>query len=161
MTPYDLLRARINELLPERLELKFGCEIDVLGQWCDRMTVLYECSKCRRHKTTAGCEKYEGDCDYDDAVCALQDQYLDCPLEWVVKTSDIETILGPELTITDVLRALNTPGNYVRLEPDGWLRNIIGVGIIKMPFNLTAPLSDPSNAPACEAVLKLLDSEKV
>lgn len=28
-------------------------------------------------------------------------------------------------------------------------------------FNLSAPLSDPSNAPACEAVLKLLDSEKV
>ena len=27
MTPYEQLRAKLNELLPERLELRFGCEV--------------------------------------------------------------------------------------------------------------------------------------
>lgn len=150
MTPYDLLRARINELLPGRLELKFGCEVKAR----DAFGSGFHATKDPSGIFTAIMPDNTGAWLFPDGRGGFCREKKDVLWKW-------HTVLGAPLTITDVLRALNTPGNYVRLEPDGWLRNIIGVGIIKMPFNLTAPLSDSSNAAACEAVLALLDSKKV
>lgn len=70
-----------------------------------------------------------------------------------------------ELTITDVLMALSkvtTQGTAIFCISDQgvlWQPEVSPYG--NATFNLAAPLSDPSNAAACEAVLALLDSKKV
>lgn len=139
---YDLLRTRCNELLPERLELKFGCELE------DR----------EKHKIFRFLNS--GNENTEDAWMTLlaHDGYITsgegCP--------DFE-ILGPELTITDVLRVL---GEKYAVDGSGFLlERQYGTSAYDCAghpsFNLALPLSADENAAACEAVLALLDSKKV
>ena len=69
-------------------------------------------------------------------------------------------ILGTTLTIADVLRVLgihHTATAKVRTNP-AYLTVTAQQGKQKteITFNLAAPLSDPSNAAACEAVLSII-----
>lgn len=87
-----------------------------------------------------------------------------------------ERYADERVSITDVLRVLNktdpTRGlAWFAIDDDGKLLSCdeyntgVGVGasvspIASVRFTLSLPLSAPENEAACEAVLKLLDSEK-
>lgn len=130
---YEKLREECNRRLPERLELKFGCEVVRGG---------------KTHTVYA----------YFDALKAVR--CVDGTRGDGFSVSDIDEILGTPLTIADVLRVLS--------DRHGW--NFCGVAnellVIEtgdtkeahefIYFNLAAPLSDPSNAAACEAVLSII-----
>lgn len=147
MTPYDLLRDKCNELLPERLELKFGCEIRIHHD-DDSQSGPLPLIRTWKKYSTVWFEYFLSDAP---SSFGFDEKYIGQRVE----------ILGPELTITDVLRALHRayPLNDYYVTTNGTLYKQSSKMLAG--FFLSAPLFHPSNAPACEAVLKLLDSEKV
>lgn len=146
MTPYDLLRTRINELLPERLELKLGCDVCFDGMtgifvgWssANSMMIYHEPSKKVLSR---------------QLIKQFQLRKLGKQLQL--------TKLGVPLTITDVLRVLTATrakATSFYIEDDGnlWQCTAPLVDNLLCTFNLSLPLSAPENEAACEAVLAML-----
>lgn len=140
---YEALRIRINELLPDRKKLEFGCEAIFKP---DGEVVTY-----------THFNPHDG---HDWAlVKAPEGMIYIAP----VRKQDLE-ILGKPLTIEDVLRALRVVkpsyATLAWLEPTGFLKvkdkyeDELWRGV--ETFDLTKPLSAPENDAACGAVLKLL-----
>lgn len=141
---YSALRERINELLPERLKLEFGVQVDRgAGE--------------QVHEFIAGM--------FNDRIAIVRITEVGAWLPFEVPR-DLEhgwKILGKPIDLSDVLHALNNMlaildgmGNLYILRPRLSDKH---VKIDQPPvckFNLTLPLSDPANSSACGEVLKLL-----
>lgn len=129
------------------MELNFGCEIRLC--WDDRCSDPLPLIRHWKKHSTQWYEYFLGGAPSSHG---FDEKYVSQHVE----------ILGATLTITDVLRMLtvSTPiilwsarphyPNSMQIEVEG---KLIAV------FNLSLPLSAPENEAACEAVLKLLDSE--
>ena len=147
---YEKLRSRINELLPDRLKLEFGCEVMVQAQGGSSVRD-YEIKV-----VVVDAWMHEG-----VGIAARLDPMQVIRITNGANYSDtqIRRSLGKPLTIEDVLRALK--GEYL-ISNTGWLHEIEGSGPIArmhhtpIRFDLTKPLSAPENESACAAVLKLL-----
>lgn len=139
MTPYEQLRTRISELLPDRLELAYGVEIDD-HEMQERIVWL--------GKTTVS-----GDFFFIPSLC-------DCGHDDLrIEDPSKCTILGKPLTIEDVLRALGDVGYANRVDHigDAYYTDIdFGHDVHYATYALTKPLSAPENEAGCAAVLKLL-----
>lgn len=154
---YNALRTRINELLPDRLKLEFGCEVRLhLEAWGEPHDAEYSSA-------------------HTDIGVVSRSQYLQCAqvfcdvlVEDLRGELDIETyegmsteILGKPLAIEDVLRALDPYGKYV-IQANGVLGAWSGatydteVWNVVTNIKLRYSLSAPENEAACAAVLKLL-----
>lgn len=135
-TKYEQLRTRINELLPDRLRLEFGCEVET--DKGERATLI----------SYAGEQDWSTYRDADGLIAS--DEHIGRP----------KVILGTPLTIEDVLRALHIErSEHWAIEDSGTLVTQTSVeveGAIDKRFDLTKPLSAPENEEACGAVLKLL-----
>lgn len=138
-TSYERLREECNKRLPERLELKFGCEVE---------TYIYP--------------------TYPVYLTVINEQYKSGVLVCVNCDDDLSfiskhnvTILGTPLTITDVLRVLaatRAKATSFYIEDDGNLWQCtapLGDNLL-CKFTLSLPLSAPENEAACEAVLAML-----
>lgn len=145
MTNYELLRKRINELIPERLELKFGTELSGFSEALGRTFYLGEGIEKDGSKWIAVYpERWEQFCDRPKySVCAHTGTNL---TEY--------TILGQEVSIADVLRTLKKNGFLGGIECTGDIFTSDGKTICKI--NLSVPLSDPLNDEACGEIYKLL-----
>lgn len=139
MNPYEQLRTRINELLPDRRKLEFGCEVKNEVGILERVLWSDE-------NTFKGYTKVKLD---GTAV--------------PIMAAELQAILGKPLTIEDVLRALNkvtsryaiTAKGALMVHNDGtgrWYYDLDAQCI----FDLSKPLSARENEEACGAVLKLL-----
>lgn len=91
-TPYEQLRSRINVLLPERLELGFGCEVVLKDFEQLTWTVLY-----RYDLSTRDMLKVIG-----NETCHQRDTHI----------KEVSSILGLPLTLADVLRVIERKDNY-------------------------------------------------
>ncbi|MBR1146653.1 hypothetical protein [Bradyrhizobium sp. AUGA SZCCT0431] len=167
MTPYEQLRTRINELLPDRLRIQKGCELEDQNSYADHelYMVAAQCGVCETHKTRRGCENSDGNCNEHDGMLivhegGLYDDYGYIRLTITNEEADNAQrwkILGKPLTIEDVLRALDLnstdEGTYLSCSSNLMrvqIKNDVAI------FDLTKPLSAPENEAACAAVLKLL-----
>lgn len=111
MTKLQQLESIIRELVPSLQELSFGCEVEcIYGEGVEM--IIFECGKCPKHKTAAGCENsIYNDCYPDDAY------YVRCGYEedgyrtYVVLAKDIQnkekyTIIGHPIQLHHVLQAI-------------------------------------------------------
>lgn len=166
MTPYEKLREECNRRLPDRLELKFGCEVrhtPLRELGIDyRGTYLHPARGKGMHLLYSAGERTGSQQPYSTTI---SEKYF--------------TPIGTPLTIADVLRVLNQKDVQYKKERHSrfngrntpfWVINSYGLVLqVQDPetlaesiaptgikFNLAAPLSDPSNAAACEAVLSII-----
>lgn len=102
------LADRIYELLPEKKELKFGCEVEILAgidEWVDFETgkVMYECGMCTKHKKQSSCSE---DCNIEDAFGLLiGDEERGYFIMTIAKSATYK-IIGSPIRLADVFRAL-------------------------------------------------------
>jgi hypothetical protein len=150
MTAYEQHRTRCNELLPDRIELKYGCEFRIKDE--DRIVT---CLNAMVMERAIGNEisRFASVVFMDDKGTA----------EGGFDRNEVQ-IVGKPLTIEDVLRTILAIGSWAIMCPDGRLlldrgkRSSHSVPIHEMnaQFDLTKPLTAPENDAACAAVLKLL-----
>lgn len=102
------LADRIYELLPEKKELEFGCEVEILAgtdEWVDFETgkVMYECGMCTKHKKQSSCSE---DCNIEDAFGLLiGDEERGYSIVTIAKSATYK-IIGEPIRLTDVLMAV-------------------------------------------------------
>lgn len=157
---YDALRAKVNEMFPERLKLDIGVEL-----YHDRFTdVINDAQGTGNGGVWKYWTRIKGYKFYDD-------QTKDGKAYHGALTHDGEwwEILGKPLTIADVLRALAIVRKDKTLGIDAAGEMVIqptyeearaGGTRIRIQFTLSLPLSANENAAACEAVASLLADSK-
>ncbi len=113
MNNLEQLQNKIRELVPSLMELSFGCEVEcIFGEGTE--IVLFECGKCPKHKTAAGCEKsIYNDCYPDDAYYLRYGYEDDGFGTYVARAKDVQnkekyTILGHPIQLHHVLQAIET-----------------------------------------------------
>lgn len=160
MTPYEQLRAKCNELLPDRLKLEFGCEVERYNHLEE--TRVWKDGFLRTEHVHDGIrEVFCGQFAEDIALVRIDEKIgAWMPFEVPRYLARDWKILGKPLTIEDVLRALR--GLY-SIAGDGALLYVsrekyehVRDEHSRVFFDLTKPLSAPENEAACTAVLTLL-----
>lgn len=139
MTNYEKLRDRLNILLPDRLELKFGCEIFregsakrefIAGKFNNKIAIV----------------------KYDEFGAWMPFEVPLPPL------SQSFTILGPPVSITDVLQGLgdkySIDGSGMVLERQFGTSSYDCAGLPMVILSL--PLDHKDNDAACGALVELL-----
>lgn len=122
MTKLQEVRAKVIEAVPEIVELKPGCILDLYsGESFGWATVCLEISFCRKHK------KYREDCGAEENGCSVEQGVKatahDDESYWLhdKKLSEIKShqIIGRPITLADVLRAIGKRHSWgVDLELD-------------------------------------------
>lgn len=108
-TIQEQLCDRVYELLPEKKELGFGCEIEALIgddiMWADIETgkVMYECGMCTKHKRQSSCSS---DCDMQDAIGVLFGSEDNGYSIVTMAKSATYKIIGQPLRLADLLLAI-------------------------------------------------------
>lgn len=103
-----LIREKAIEANPEIVSLKIGCLLDLYcGESAGLAYIVALCGVCPKHKTFAGCEKSENDCEVDDGVFAVADTD-EGYYSHTIKLEDIKPyqILGRPVRLADVLLAI-------------------------------------------------------
>lgn len=113
------VREEIIKVVPEILELKFGCEVETI-QYNEydsgRMFVIAEIAVCKKHKNyREECYEEENGCSVSDALHVAQ---ITEEEGWILRTfkHDELKIIGRPIQIADFLRTLNTlrhDGSYI------------------------------------------------
>lgn len=108
---YNAIRERLNEMIPERLKLKFGCEVRLFSDYIDTATVLWgECVQCKKHKGNLQEDCYQ-ECELVEG-CELYANYYGEnesttePYSVFVPKEKLE-ILGTPPTLQEILLALD------------------------------------------------------
>lgn len=159
-TIQEKLCDRVYELLPEKKELEFGCEIEALIgddiMWADFEIgkVMYECGMCTKHKRQSSCSE---DCDMKDAIGVLFGSEDNGYSIVTIEKSATYKIIGQPLRLADVLICIEEkkyPNNLLRFEKD----NLIDRTMLEVvqSYNLSKDnLLDQSND-FCEFVYNLI-----
>lgn len=143
---YEKLRGRINEILPDRLELKFGCFIRRFHNAQPDMLL----------KIAVGTSEHS---------VYLASGRDGMPLELHgLSTQDIEAfeILGQHITVADVLMALTLHKPLILWTVRPYYPASVQLefsGKLVATFNLALPLSHPDNDEACGKVLDLITKQ--
>lgn len=155
MTPAQQLRTRINEILPDRVKLEFGCEVVVDCGEYQQMTVVAKIGVCPKHKTRRGCEN--ADCMEAESgvwVAGGGDgtKIYDEPYSREVAEDKIKEILGKPLSYGDILRVIwaLSEGSSLFNSVDTALRPVA-------EFDLSKDPEAPENSDACAQLLTLLE----
>lgn len=128
MTPYEKLRARINELLPDRMTLGFGCEIDT----GNNIITLY----ADDGKGRLSFFDREGDTMHGSLANLIGNH---------------TEILGTPLTLADVLRAID------KVYPHTTHWTVKNDTLIHELSSLALPLAIPVSQWSEETLTKILD----
>lgn len=154
-TNYEQLRTRINELLPDRLELGIGTEISLPDSTPLRILLWDAVSEVAGN--TPVLVHYAETCSRIESGSISKQDGVAIKLEGWQDILPV-IVLGEPLTIEDVLRALHKTrpvGNEWTVSDNGYLRMEENYEQ-HADFDLTKPLSAPENEEACGAVLELL-----
>lgn len=103
------IKEKCAEANQEIMELKFGCEIEMLfGPSYDPdygiAIILAECGVCSKHKR---CDGEKDTCDMDTGFMCLKGSDEDGWCTFEVKSTDKYKILGRPIRLADVLLAIN------------------------------------------------------
>ena len=158
MTNLELVRAVVVKAVPEIMELKDGCILNLhAGESYGWMTIHRLRSVCKKHKNyREECGDEENGCSIEDAVFGTSGTEEDEGWwQHTVKIEDIKPyqVVGRPITLADVLRAIHKsdPSMTVKTELEGEkgeegvlaLYYRMGDGeIIAVLWNLAAPLDE-------------------
>lgn len=106
MTPYETLRGKINALLPERLTLGFGCEVKTSHE-LNGAYIQIAPGECTTH------------CCINDKRPHVVYQSNHCTASVHLDEKDITEILGPPLTLADILRAMHKKSAFRHITTNG------------------------------------------
>ncbi len=138
MNNYEKLRKRINTLIPSRLELKSGCEVE-------RDKKIYKVLQ------TESYTKYSK---------TDQDKVEVCGASWGLLPKKEIKILGQPLTIADVLVSLGETNRDWAISEVGDLmfqeENSSHWEYMCCHININLPLSAPENSEVCRNIYKLI-----
>lgn len=109
------IKEKCAEANQEIMELKFGCEIEMLfGPSYDPdygiAIILAECGVCSKHKR---CDGEKDTCDMDTGFMCLKGSDEDGWCTFEVKSTDKYKILGRPIRLADILLAIGESDWYI------------------------------------------------